>query len=263
MEKLFFLAGLPRTGSTLLSAILSQNNNILSEGSSGLLELMWQNKKLFEQNNNILQTTKNTNKNNLDLHIINKLPSMYYYQSKEKYIIDKNRNWTHGGNIELLKTYVTASPKIIVMLRPITEIVESFYYIYKKNNRLDELKQHLFGQDNPLMFPFAGLLNALTNNKDCLLLLTYKELVEQPKNVVDKIYEFLDIPNYDHIFDNIINKYPEGDYGLDGLHEVRSAIKLRNKKIRLPKAIKEKALEMQKELEKTLEAVGEYDIFKK
>jgi hypothetical protein len=35
-EQMFFLAGLPRTGSSLLTNILSQNPDILSEGSSGL-----------------------------------------------------------------------------------------------------------------------------------------------------------------------------------------------------------------------------------
>ena len=263
MEKLFFLAGLPRTGSTLLSAILSQNNNILSEGSSGLLELMWQNKNLFEQNNNILQTTKNTNKNNLDLHIINKLPSMYYYQSKQKYVIDKNRNWTHSLNIKMIKKYVNKSPKIIVMLRPINEIIESFYYIYKKNNKLDELRNDLFLYDNPLLFPFKGLLDALQNNKNNLLLLTYKELIMNPRKTIEKVYDFLELPLFEHDYNQIKNKYPEGDYGLNGLHKVRSKIKIRNKNVMLPKELKDKALEMQQELEKTLEAVGEYDIFKK
>jgi hypothetical protein len=39
-EQMFFLGGLPRTGSSLLTNILSQNPDILSEGSSGLLMTM-------------------------------------------------------------------------------------------------------------------------------------------------------------------------------------------------------------------------------
>ena len=262
MEKLFFLAGLPRTGSTLLTAILSQNKDILAEGTSGLLELMWQNKLLFEQNQSIVISLTNTNKTNVDLNIIKELPSLYY-QSKKPYIIDKNRNWTHYLNIEMIKNYVTPNPKIIVMLRPIDEIVESFYYIYEKNNRLHDLNQHLFEQDNPLMFPFQGLTQALQFDKEHLLLCTYKELIEQPKNVIKRIYNFLELPPFEHDYNQIKNKYPEGDYGLKGLHKVRSKIKTRNKNVVLPKQLKDKALAMQQELEQTLEAVGEYDIFKK
>lgn len=263
MKKLFFLAGLPRTGSTLLTAILSQNTDILSEGSSGLIELLWQNYQLFVNNENIINSLTNTNQTNVSVNIIKELPKLYYKESKQKYVIDKARNWSHSGNIQLLKSYITKNPKIIVMLRPIPEIVESLYYIYKKNNLLTRLEETLFVNDNPLMYPFEGLIDALQNNKEHLLLLTYKELVEQPNIVIEKIYKFLEIPNFNHNYDNIINRYPEGDYGVQGLHEVRSKIELRNKKVKLPKAIKDKAIEMQKELEKTLEAVGEYDIFKK
>ena len=42
MKKQFvFLSGLPRTGSTLLSAILSQNPKIYSEGNSAVCQLMY------------------------------------------------------------------------------------------------------------------------------------------------------------------------------------------------------------------------------
>lgn len=263
MEGMFFLSGLPRTGSTLLSAILSQNPDLLSEGTSGLLELIWQNQRLFEENQFIIESLKNNNKTDVQNDVIQGLPNLYYRDNDQKYIVDKNRNWSNNTNIEMIKRYVTTSPKIIVMLRPIEEIAESFYYIHKKNKRLDQLEQHLFYQDNPLMFPFNNLLDALLKNKDCLLLLTYKELVEQPKNVIDKIYNFLQIPKYKHNFDNIINITPEGDYGLNGLHEVRNQIGYRDKKIKLPRHIKQQALKMQKQLEQTLEAVGEYDIFKK
>jgi sulfotransferase len=263
MKKLFFLAGLPRTGSTLLTAILSQNPNVLSEGTSGLIELMWKNQQLFWENEGIISSIHYTDKKNVEKNVIQQLPQLYYKDSKQKYIIDKNRNWTHFGNIKLLTNYVTKNPKIIVMLRPIPEIVESFYYIFKKNSELKLLENTLYVKNNPLMLPFEGLLDALHNNKEHLLLLTYNELVHNPKNVVDKIYKFLDIPTFEHDFNHIVNQYPEGDYNINGLHEVRSTIGLRNKKVKLPKQWKQKAMEMQQQLEETLEAVGEYDIFKK
>lgn len=263
MKQMFFMAGLPRTGSTLLSAILSQNPDILSEGTSGLLELLWQNYNLFNKNQFIKKSLENTNKTNVQDNVLKGLPNLYYKDNTKKYVVDKNRSWTHASNIQIIKDYIDQNPKIIVMLRPIQEIVESFYYIHKKNNTLQTLEQHIFNQDNPLMFPFAGLLNALQTNKNNLLLLTYKQLVEEPNIVIDKIYKFLNIPIYNHQFLNINNVYPEGDYGLNGLHEVRSVIKLRNKKVKLPKEIQDKANQMQLELQQTLEAVGEYDIFKK
>jgi len=42
-KKFFFISGLPRTGSTLLSSILYQNPLIHAEGNSALCQLMWDN----------------------------------------------------------------------------------------------------------------------------------------------------------------------------------------------------------------------------
>lgn len=262
MEKLFFLAGLPRTGSTLLTALLSQNKDILSEGTSGLLELMWQTDQLFVYDKDLIKCLESTNKTNINLKIMSSLPALYY-DSDIKYVIDKNRNWANKFNIEMIKKYIIANPKIIVMLRPIDEIFESFYYIYKKNKKLDILHRNLFEVPNPFIFPFNNLLETVQNNKEHLLLLTYKELVEKTEETIDRIYEFLGIPKFNHDFTNIKNKYPEDDYGFDGLHKVRSKIKYRHKNVTLPKELKDKALEMQQQLEKALEEAGEYDIFKK
>ena len=41
MDKFVALSGLPRSGSTLLSSILSQNINIHAEGNSAICQLMW------------------------------------------------------------------------------------------------------------------------------------------------------------------------------------------------------------------------------
>jgi hypothetical protein len=84
------------------------------------------------------------------------------------------------------------------MIRPIDEIVESFYYIYKKNDKLNYLNQNLFEKPNPLLFPFEGLLQAIKFHKEHLLLLTYKDLIENPE---DLLYDIGLEPDY--IFDLI------------------------------------------------------------
>ncbi len=40
-KNFYFISGLPRTGSTLLSSILYQNPLIHTEGNSALCQLMW------------------------------------------------------------------------------------------------------------------------------------------------------------------------------------------------------------------------------
>lgn len=49
-KKMVLLAGLPRTGSTLLSNILAQNSNIHIESNSALCQVMWDTKISCEEN---------------------------------------------------------------------------------------------------------------------------------------------------------------------------------------------------------------------
>ena len=49
MEKLFFLAGLPRSGSTWLSAILNQNPNIFVTPISPWVELLWRHYSMWDE----------------------------------------------------------------------------------------------------------------------------------------------------------------------------------------------------------------------
>ena len=85
-KKFFFISGLPRTGSTLLSSILCQNPLIHAEGNSALCQLMWDN-YISCSNNSIEQLTAN---NHLDLifKIISNLQQIYYDKVTRPIIID-------------------------------------------------------------------------------------------------------------------------------------------------------------------------------
>ena len=74
-DQLVCLSGLPRTGSTLLSSLLSQNPTIHSEGYSGLCELMWQTEKTCESINHIFASN---NRLHTSKDIISQLPHSYY-----------------------------------------------------------------------------------------------------------------------------------------------------------------------------------------
>jgi sulfotransferase len=259
-QQMFFLAGLPRTGSTLLTAILSQNPDIQAEGSSALVELMWQNQKMFSENDNIAGAIRNTNREHTAKDILESLPHNYYKDSR-KIVIDKNRNWTHPNNVEMIKDYIDENPKIIVVIRPIIEILESFYFIYKKNNQIGEFEEAMFNFENPLISPFLSLIYGLEANKENFFIITYSDLVKNTKETIVELYNFLEIPLYEHSYCNIQSDFPEGDYGFDGLHEVREQISLRNKEVTLPFHIRERAKEMQKDLDEALEKVGFKDVY--
>jgi hypothetical protein len=91
-EQMFFLAGLPRTGSSLLTAILSENPDILSEGTSALIDLMWENQELFINHKPIVESIQNTKKYNVQKTLLKNIPHLYYLDNKRNFVIDKSRN---------------------------------------------------------------------------------------------------------------------------------------------------------------------------
>jgi len=121
-EQFVCLSGLPRSGSTLLSAILSQNPKIHAEGNSAVCQLMWDMKQSCS-NNCKEQLSANNRESNIK-ELIKSIPEIYYnnIDENEKIIVDKCRSWSIPENVNLLKEYVDKDIKIIVLERPILNI---------------------------------------------------------------------------------------------------------------------------------------------
>ena len=125
------LSGLPRTGSTLLSAILDQNPEIHAEGNSAVCQLMWDMQVSCETVASE-QLTANNRQATQD-SLVSAIPAIYYRNTKATHIVDKCRSWTLPANMDMLKRYVRDDPKVIVLTRPIDEIVQSFVELRKAN----------------------------------------------------------------------------------------------------------------------------------
>jgi sulfotransferase len=227
-EQFVCLSGLPRSGSTLLSAILSQNPKIHAEGNSAVCQLMWDMEVSCKTNSK--EQLNANNRENTITELISKIPYIYYnnIHNDEKIIVDKCRSWTIKDNIQLLKKYIDNNIKIIVLERPILEIVKSFGKLYNKNNIIKDLNELLILNSEPIMRSLNGLLCAKHNNQDnTFLFINYNELVENTEETIKKIYGFCNWDYFKHDFNNINPKYKENDneYKLIGLHDVYPNIK--------------------------------------
>jgi hypothetical protein len=138
--------------------------------------------------------------------LLSSIPSTYYKDilEEETIIIDKSRSWTIEPNVRLLENYVDPGIKMIVLERPLEEIVKSFIKLYKKNGKDFDALGLLKPMSEPLMRSKAGLEWAKKNNqKNTFLFIEYKELVEEPRKVIEKIYEFLQWEPFEHSFERI------------------------------------------------------------
>ncbi len=232
-KEFVLLSGLPRTGSTLLISLLMQNPSIYGEGASALCQLMWDMKCSCEQTTALLAN----NKTHTQHEIISSLPYLYYKHVDQPIVIEKGRAWVHPTNLDMWNTYVNKNQKVIVMVRPAEEIVKSLVSLRKKNNWRGDLYSDLL---RPNSEPIYKAAEAIAYSRfipsDKFLYIDYRDLVDEPLEVLDLIYDFLGLQPYNHQIDNIEQFNCENDsvHGLLGMHDVRPQIASREVDVELP-----------------------------
>ena len=121
----FFLSGLPRTGITLLGAILNQNPDIYVSPTSPVLEFMEKFREIIDTN----ITYAAFPKEEFTKKTISKIWNDWYSDIDSPIIIDKNRGWPArldwAGDI-------AKDIKIICPVRSILDILSSFVLLNRK-----------------------------------------------------------------------------------------------------------------------------------
>jgi sulfotransferase len=238
-----FLAGLPRSGNTLLSAILNQNPAIYTSPLSPVAGLMWESSKNVYETESVVRSQEN--KDRVD-SFFNSFLENFYSDIKQPVVIDREKAWATPGNFEIIKNHITSQPKIIFTVRPILEVLASFIsilpehsyidvemqnagwwskdYLTKDDNRCDYLMSD-FGLINKTMLSANVILKP--ENADNFCVVTYDEIVSDPKATMTKIYKFLDLPEFNHNFNNVIKLEKDNDEVLGqpkNIHAIRSKI---------------------------------------
>ena len=128
MKTIFFLSGLPRSGSTLLGSIIGQNPDFHVTPTSPLLDLLC----FTNQNFNLLDQKYTYDKDVVSANVYKGIIESFYKHIDKKYILDKHRG--HPRNLIPLKRFVTDEPKIICTVRPVSEIIASYIKLIEKSS---------------------------------------------------------------------------------------------------------------------------------
>lgn len=244
MKTYHFMAGLPRSGSTLLKSILDQNPNIHANPVSPVMELMYHTEEYFKSSEQYLGYPKPQNAHK----IIKSYLENYYYEREEEIIIDHCRAWPN--NIERIKTYITPNPKIICPVRDVLEILTSFITMVHRNSDQvsfidkhliekgatvddDNRCQYLMGDEGIVEQALWSLSQAfIKNDTRHLLIVEYNDIVNTPDETMRKIYDFLELDYYSHDFNNVENNHREIDdqWYLKDMHYVRKEVKKTSKR---------------------------------
>lgn len=243
-KQLFFLAGLQRSGATLLSSILNQNPDMWVSPASPLFRLMVAESTIFSSAENTDYPRSET-----IAECISRTPQIFYSDKSAKYIVDKNLNWQTVNGMSLIKTYITDNPKIICPVRSIPEILASFHSIISgvkgnEQNAIDALvmgetipvgsladrrAEWLMRYDKDISICLDGMKLALNPElREHFLFIEYNDLIENANEQVNRIYEFLGIEPFDHEYQNIVDPTDISEEspvtGIRHLHRVRPKI---------------------------------------
>ena len=234
MKKIYFLSGMQRSGSTLLSCILNQNPQIFATKTSPLLDIIFSCKDTLDQVNN--QYTFNYEEKNKDL-ILGILNS-FHESEKKSVIIDKHRGWV--GTIGEIKKYY--NPKVICTNRSVPEVISSFITLIDSNKSLNNvIDKTLRNSGLPISItnranyifndfinsPRQGIISALENYSEYIHMVEYTDIINSPEETISKIYKFLEIDDFKHDFNNIENTCKEEKdlaWGIENLHIIRNKL---------------------------------------
>ena len=243
MKKYYFISGLHRSGSTLLSALLNQNPKFHSGSISPVLPIINNTEKFISNNECYISSPKP-----LQVHkIISSLIDQYHDDNQEEVVFDKNRMWP--DYINYIEGYIKQKAKIICPVRNIDEILVSFLKLIHNNENkefFNPIDKEVIENDLPLndysrckillspewnlILAINAMKNAVDNNlRDRLLFVEYKDIVLNPASTFNIIYNFLGEDYYEHNFKTIKSKNEVKDaefYNLKGLHDVREELKI-------------------------------------
>lgn len=245
-EKRFhFITGLPRSGSTLLSALFLQNPAIHAGMTSPVGTLFSTLLNQFSAGSEFGPVLTQEQRRRL---LRGLFENYYADQGDKRVIVDTNRMWA-AKLPAVLDLFPDA--KLIACVRNVAWVMDSIERLYRanpyENTKLfsDDFERNTvysrvetLAQRNRLVgFPWAALKEAYYGeHAKSLLVVDYDLFVKSPEKMLRLIYGFLDEPWFEHDFENVEYDAPEFDQalGLAGLHRVRPRIEIESRRTILP-----------------------------
>ena len=232
-----FIAGVPRSGSTLLCNILAQNPRFQVTATSGILDAILMIRKMWGD----IAEFKGLGNTAAKVNVMRAMLQGYFADAPRPVVFDKSRSWL--AHLELAQTLLGREPKVLVPIRDVREILGSFEKIWRRSrasgptvhekNFYKEF-QSVEGRCDVLMREDQVVGIAYRRIGDALLrgfgrqmhFVSFEQLSAHPARTLAGIYEFLEEVPFPHDFDHVQQVTTEDDevYNLKGLHEIRPKV---------------------------------------
>lgn len=239
---------MPRSGSTILQNLIGQNPDFYVTPTSGVLELLFGARVNFSTSPEFKAQDNKLMEAGFKAFCKGGMESYFNAITDKKYVIDKSRGW---GVYRPFLNEIYPEPKIICMVRDLRSIIASYEKIYRKSTlKFDPIRNDanatgttVYKRVDEWVHPQNTIGRALERiqeiNKlgysDKILFVKYEDLCLYTEKEIKRIYEYLEVPYYEHDFDNIeqITKEDDNIYGLTAdLHTIRPRLEMNSQDFR-------------------------------
>ncbi len=244
MQQFHFISGLPRSGSTLLSAILLQNPRFhagMTSPVGALFSGVLEQCSAGSEFGAVIDTE-------MRRRLLRGLFDSYYARADKPVVFDTNRQWS--SRLPAISDLFPKA-KVIACVRNVAWVMDSLERLYRanpyENTKLfgDAVERNTvysrcetLAQRNRLVgFAWAALKEAYYGeHADSLLIVDYDLLTQAPERVLRLVYDFIGEPWFEHDFEHLAYDAPEFDQalGVAGLHKVKPKVALQSRRTILP-----------------------------
>ena len=242
-RKYVFTAGLPRSGTTLLSSILKQNPRFQTSISGPLARYV---RSIIQES-----TSQGGYGTECDEQkrkkLLTGLFENYYDNPTKEVCVNHNRGWPL-----LLPTIKDMFPdsKMILCVRDVKDILNSFEWLVRQqpyefttmfspeeNVSVYSRCEALLQPGRTLSFAYTATKQGITSeHKSSIMVIDYEKLASNPEFIIKTLYNFIDEPYYEHDYSNVEQSYPEFDseVNLKNLHTTRKKVSYIEKEMIIP-----------------------------
>jgi sulfotransferase len=241
-KTIYFLAGLPRSGSTLLANILLQNPAVHVTATSGICDMLVQVRNGWDRND-AFQAMERVASEYVKGNVLRSMLQSYFQHVERPICIDKNRYWAEFLEMAAQLVGGRDRVKVLVTVRDLRDVAASFEKLYRNTSALGQLPQEasmalkfktalgraeVFIDDaQPVGRAYNAIRDAVTRGwHDRMHFIDFDDLTRKPKETLDGIYRFLEVKPHAHDFARVEQVTFEDDfvYGFKDLHVIRPKV---------------------------------------
>ncbi len=211
------VTGLPRSGSTLLCNILAQNPDFHVSSTSPVAQMLVAMATGMPTQPEVTSELLNGDAER-PARAMRGLVRGWYLREDKKVIFDKSRLW--AAQAPMLRALWEKSV-VLCTVRDPRQVFASIEARHRKTAHLQPGPQGTMANRAALMMQPDGLIGSaivgvedLLRNRDeddNLIIIDYDELCTKPEKILSKVYQRLELPAFEHDFDDIENQATDAD----------------------------------------------------